>query len=55
MSRGVEMGGHWFLELLVANVAAVSFEVDMERVLCFSKSRMYSHETLSPAGVTVLL
>ena len=34
VSRGVEMGGHWFLELLVANVAAVSFEVDMERVLC---------------------
>ena len=34
VSRGVEMGSHWFLELLVANVAAVSIEADMERVLC---------------------
>ena len=28
------MGSHWFLQLLVANVAAVSIEADMERVLC---------------------
>ena len=32
--RGVEMGSHWFLELLVANVTVVSIEADMERVLC---------------------
>ena len=34
VSRGVKMGSHWFLELLVANVTAVSIEADMERVLC---------------------
>ena len=28
------MGSHWFLELLVADVTAVSIEADMERVLC---------------------
>ena len=31
---GVEMGSHWFLKLLVADVTVVSIEVDMERVLC---------------------
>ena len=34
VSQGVEMGSHWFLQLLVANVAAVSIEADVERVLC---------------------
>ena len=28
------MGSHWFLELLVSDVTAVSIEADMERVLC---------------------
>ena len=34
VARGVEMGSHWFLEPLVADVTAVSIEADMERVLC---------------------
>ena len=34
VSRSVEMGSHWFLELLVADVTAVSIKADMERVLC---------------------
>ena len=46
MSRGVEMGSHWFLELLVANVTAVSIEADMERVLCLSHVLQFAFSAL---------
>ena len=32
--RVVKMGSYWFLEPLVADIAAVSVEVNMKRVFC---------------------
>ena len=46
MSRGVEMGSHCFLDLLVANVTAVSIEADRERVLCLSHVLQFAFPAL---------
>ena len=43
---GVEMGSHWFLELLVANVTVVSIEADMERVLCLPHVLQFAFSAL---------
>jgi len=36
VARGVEVGCYWFLELLVADVTAMSIEADVEGILRFS-------------------
>ena len=36
MSRDVEVGSYWFLCSILFDVTAVSVEVDMEGILCFS-------------------
>ena len=46
MARGVEMGSHWFLELLVVYVTAVSIEADMERVLCLPHVLQFAFSAL---------
>ena len=40
------MGSHCFLELLVANVTAVSIEADRERVLCLSHVLQFAFPAL---------
>ena len=40
------MSSNWFLELLVADVTAVSIEVDMERVLRLPHVQQFAFSTL---------
>ena len=45
VAQGVEMGSYWFLEPL-ADVTAVSIEVDMERVLCLPHVLQFAYPAL---------
>ena len=49
---GVKMGSYWFVKPLVVDIAVVSVEADMKRVLCLSHVHWYPRSISSSTPVT---